>query len=216
MIDIEIFSDVICPWCFIGKSRLDKVLTTELGDGVKLRWRPYQLYPATPLEGVDRIEMLRRRYGPDADTARLPQRIASEASEEGIELRYDLIQRTPNTLMAHRLLELAHETESESDQQHELAQALFVGYFCAGRDVGNLETLVEIAAEVGMDTAIVRDYLLGERGLAEVKLQLERAVDIGVSGVPGYYLGNAFLLPGAQTVDTMEQIIRRVQTRLMG
>ena len=97
---VEIFSDVICPWCFIGKRRLDQTLTrlnAELAAAVRLRWRPYQLYPNLPPEGVNRAELLRQRYGDQADSARVPERIRAEAEEEGIELRFDLIQTTPNT-----------------------------------------------------------------------------------------------------------------------
>ncbi len=210
MLSIEIFSDVICPWCFIGKRRLDQVLSTELGEGVFLRWRPYQLYPQIPLEGVDRREYLERRYGPNADRAGMPARIAEEAAAEGIELRYDLIERTPNTLLAHRLLELgfAHGC------QHELAEALFQAYFCDGRDVGDPDTLVAIAADTGIEAQTAQAYLTSEAGLDEVQAQLARAPDVGVSGVPGYYLAESFLLPGAQSADTMTQIIQRVKAKL--
>jgi predicted DsbA family dithiol-disulfide isomerase len=212
MLDIEIFSDVICPWCFIGKHRLDSVLATSVGEGVRVRWRPYQLYPQIPAQGVDRGEYLERRYGPNADRGRMPPRIAEEAAVEGIELRYDLIERTPNTMLAHRLMELAWENGC----QHELAEALFQAYFCQGRDVGDAATLLAIAVETGMDGDAVSEFLAGDAGLAEVRAQLERAVDVGVSGVPGYYLANGFLLPGAQSADTMGQIISRVKTRLAG
>ena len=212
MLDIEIFSDVICPWCFIGKQRLDSVLATAVGEGVRVRWRPYQLHPQIPVLGVDRVEYLERRYGPDADRGRMPARIAQEAAAEGIELRYDLIERTPNTLAAHRLMELAWEQGC----QHELAGRLFAAYFCQGRDVGDAATLVEIAVEAGMDGHVAREFLAGDGGLAEVQVQLERAVEVGVSGVPGYYLAEGFLLPGAQAADTMGQIISRVKTKMAG
>ena len=210
MLDIEIFSDVICPWCFIGKRRLDAVLATEVGDGVSVRWRPYQLYPQIPPQGADRREYLERRYGPNADPGRMPARIAEESQAEGIQLRYDLMERTPNTLLAHRLLEFAHEQGC----QHELAEALFQAYFCAGRDVGDASTLVEIAAATGIPAAAAADYLASDAGTQAVQTQLARAVEVGVSGVPGYYLASGFLLPGAQTADTMAQIISRVKTKL--
>lgn len=210
MLDIEIFSDVVCPWCFIGKRRLDRVLQGELGDNVSLRWRPYQLYPNMPPEGFDRADYLARRYGPDADLSRAPGRIAQEAQAEGIDMRYELIERMPNTLLAHQLLEFAHP----SGLQHELAEALFVAYFCEGRDVGELQTLIAIAAEVGLNAAKAGEFLRGNEAVTEVRNQLERAPDLGVSGVPGYYLADSFLLPGAQDSDTMAQIITRVKTKL--
>ena len=210
MLEIEIFSDVICPWCFIGKRRLDRVLDSPLGEDVTLRWRPYQLHPRLPLEGMDRDEYLARRYGADADRGRVPARIRAEAEAEGIELRFDLMKRLPNTLLAHRLLEYAHAAGC----QHALADVLFVGYFCEGADVGDVDTLVGLAERVGLDGAAVRTFLLGSDATGEVHAQLARAPELGVSGVPGYYLANAFLLPGAQTDDVMAQIIERVKTRL--
>ncbi len=212
-LQIEIFSDVVCPWCFIGKRRLDHALL-EIGrvrtTPVHLRWRPYQLYPRIPAEGMDRRDYLQRRYGADADPGRVPARIREEAAEVGIKLRFDLIRRTPNTLLAHRLLELAVQCQV----QHELAEALFNAYFCQGLDVGNLDVLVEVAAGRGIDPAQSRAFLRSNEAEEEVRTQLERAPDIGVSGVPGYYLANGFLLPGAQTSDVMVQIINRVMDKM--
>ncbi len=210
MLEIEIFSDVVCPWCFIGKRRLDSALQGALGEGVSLRWRPYQLHPNIAPEGVDRHAYLQRRYGPEADSARVPGRIAQEAAGEGIDLRYDLIERMPNTLMAHRLMEFA----DHHGCQHAMAEALFQGYFCLGLDVGDLEVLVSIAQSCGIPAEEARTFLSGSDALDEVHAQLERAVDVGVSGVPGYYLANGFLLPGAQTSETMGQIISRVKNKL--
>ncbi|MEM9620379.1 MAG: DsbA family oxidoreductase [Pseudomonadota bacterium] len=209
---IEIFSDVVCPWCFIGKRRLDKTLqAADLQEtDISLRWRPYQLHANLPDAGVDRLDYLQQRYGPDADPGRIPERIRAEAEDEGIELRFDLIKRTPNTLLAHRLLEFA----VPHDKQHELAEALFIAYFCQGKDVGKRDVLVEVAAGVGLDSAAAAEFLSSDAGTAEVQQQLARAPELGVSGVPGYYIANAFLLPGAQTSEVMGQIINRVRERI--
>ncbi len=209
-LQIEIFSDVVCPWCFIGKRRLDRVLDSPLGQDVELRWRPYQLHPRLPLEGMDRDEYLTMRYGDRADRGRVPERIREEAESEGITLRFDLMRRLPNTLQAHRLLEFAHDHGC----QHELADALFVAYFCEGRDVGDDSTLVDVAAAVGLDRNAAAAFLESDAAMAEVEKQLARAPDLGVSGVPGYYLADAFLLPGAQTAEVMAQIIERVKSKL--
>jgi predicted DsbA family dithiol-disulfide isomerase len=210
VIEIEIFSDVVCPWCFIGKRRLDKALAGELGTDVTLRWRPYQLHPAMPAEGLDRGEYLTRRYGAQAEPGRIPERIDAEARDEGIELRFDLMPRMPNTLLAHCLLEFGYAQGA----QHELAEALFVGYFCEGRDVGAMNDLLAMAASVGLDTVAAQRYLEDGAGIEEVRAQLARAPELGNSGVPGYYLANAFLLPGAQTSEVMGQIISRVKAKL--
>lgn len=211
MLQIEIFSDVICPWCFIGKRRLDQVLQSELGDGITLRWRPYLLYPNLPEEGMDRLELLTRRYGAAADPGKVPERILEEAGAEGIELRFDLIKRTPNTLQAHRLLEFAQVC----NVQQQLSERLFLAYFCEGKDVGNRDVLVALANEVGMDEKATSTYLAGQEGTAAVREQLSRAPELGISGVPGYYLADSFLLPGAQTSEVMGQIITRVKDRLL-
>ena len=186
MLQIEIFSDVICPWCFIGKRRLDGVLAGELGNDVELRWRAFQLYPQLPLDGVDRGELLKRRYGDAADPARIPERIASEAEMEGIALRFDRITRTPNTLLAHRLLEFAYD-QGGPGLQHALAEALFQGYFCDGVDVGQAAGLVAIAASTGMDAEAVDAFLNSTEHADTVASQLARAPELGISGVPGLF-----------------------------
>ena len=152
---------------------------------------------------------MQRRYGAAAESGRVPSRIREEAEQEELELRYDLIRRVPNTLLAHRLMELAEL----KDSQHALADALFVGYFCNGEDVGDIDTLAGIGAQVGLDPKETHKLLAGDFALEEVQRQLQRAPDLGVVGVPGYVLGGGFLLPGAQSVDTMQQIITRAKLR---
>ena len=234
MLSIEIFSDVICPWCFIGKRRMDGALASEVGDGVSLRWRPYMLYPNIPSSGWDRFEFLQRRYGADADKARIPKRLQQEADDVGIELRYDLIQRTPNTLMAHRLMDwiydqsinaLGRPDASASGQasdvvankaalaQHRMAEILFQGYFCHGLNVGDADVLVDLAAEAGVEIAGLMAFLLSEQGTDAVNAQLARAPDLGIAGVPGYLMGGSFLLPGAQSEETITKIVTRAKAR---
>jgi predicted DsbA family dithiol-disulfide isomerase len=209
-LEIEIFSDVICPWCFIGKRRLDQVLASELGTDVTVRWRPYQLYPNIPDGGYDRDDYLRRRYGDAADRGRVPERIAQEANDAGIALRYDLIKRMPNTLTAHRLLDWSFPF----DRQHALSEALFVAYFCDGLDVGQTEVLATIASAVGLDGTETQRFLDSDAGSNEVRLQLERVLDVGITGVPGYLFAGGFLMPGAQSVETMSQILERVKQKV--
>lgn len=207
---IEIFSDVVCPWCYIGKKRLDAVMITPAGEGVTLRWRPYQLYPNLPPEGMDRARYLRARYGADADRGRAPRRIEAEAEEVGLKLDYSAIGTMPNTFQAHRLLELA----AAHGVQHDLAEILFDYYFCSGRDVGDLDVLVEAARAAGLDGALARDYLFGSQGADAVREQLTRAMEVGVSGVPCYLLAGRFALPGAQTREVMAQFMTRAKSLL--
>ena len=206
--EIEIFSDVVCPWCYIGKKRLDAVMDTPVGEGVTLRWRPYQLYPNLPPDGMDRARYLEARYGADADRGRVPERIEAEAGEVGLKLDFSAIEKMPNTFQAHRLLELA----AAHGVQHELAELLFDYYFCSGRDVGDLDVLVEAAETLGLERDPVRDYLGGTEGVDAVRKQLQRAVDVGVSGVPCYLLAGRFALPGAQAPEVMAQFITRAKS----
>jgi predicted DsbA family dithiol-disulfide isomerase len=211
---IEIFSDVVCPWCYIGKRRLDSVLESPVGDDVELIWRPYQLYPNLPARGYLREAfLLARNPGAqdlDALRARIPSRIRADAEDVGLNFDFGAMEYMPNTDLAHRLLDFA----ASQGVQHELAEVLFRYYFCEGRHVGDVEVLVAAASAVGMDEASVRAHLAGDEGIAELHNQLERGIELGVSGVPCYLLGGGFMLPGAQTTDVIESFIVRAKERL--
>ncbi len=217
---IEIFSDVICPWCYIGKRRLDMVMRTEVGKDVELAWRPYQLYPNIPAGGLLREDVLRARHpeaeGEDLDTLKrkVPSRIRAEAEGLGIEFDFAAMETVPNTRLAHRLLMFVEDVIGSRALQHDLAEELFSLHFCHGRDVGDAGVLVEASERLGLDGAEVRDHLAGDAGTAALDRELARAVDVGVSGVPGFFLGGRFLLPGAQTPDVIGQFISRAKERL--
>ncbi|MCR9277392.1 MAG: DsbA family oxidoreductase [Pseudomonadaceae bacterium] len=210
---IEIFSDIICPWCFIGKRRLDVVLAGPTGDGVSVRWRPWQLQPNVPAQGIDRMKQLRSRYGEGASLARVPGRIREEASSVGLELNYAAITKTPNTAAAHALMDVAHD----QGLQHELAEQLFRAHFLDGLDVGDEMALMEIARASGLSEPDVSQCLSGpgrEQADREMSVQRERAMELNIAGVPSFLLANSYVLPGAQTVDSLAQIIERAKSRL--
>lgn len=211
---IEIYSDVICPWCFVGKRRLDAALATSAGEDVELVWRPYQLYPNLPATGMDRDEYLARRYGERAERARVPRRIVEEGEDAGIAFDYGAIGHMPNTLTAHRLLDRA-ERVSGAGSQHELAEVLFRFYFCEGRDVGDLETLCEAASEAGLDAGETRAYLASGVDEEDMRARIRGAFGVGVVSVPCYLL-SGFMLPGAQTSDVMAQFIERAKVKRAG
>ena len=210
---IEIYSDVVCPWCYIGKRRLDGALATQAGEGVEVVWRPYQLYPNLPPTGVDRDEYLARRYGERADRARVPTRIVEEGEDAGITFDYGKIGRMPNTLTAHRLLDHA-ERVAGTAVQHELAEVLFRFYFCEGRDVGDIDTLCEGAEEAGLDLEEARSYLADGDDEEEMRVRIKGAIETGVVSVPCYMLAGSFMLPGAQTSEVMIQFIERAKQKL--
>ena len=218
---IEIFSDVICPWCFIGKRRLDMVMDTSVGEGVELMWRPYQLHPNMPAGGILREDLLRARHPEaediDALKRKVPGRIAEEAEDVGLKFDFGAMELMANTLLAHRLLSFSAAycgTTESNTVQHQLAEVLFRYNFCDGRNVGDLEELVCAAAEVGLPQDAVRDYLLSDAGVDELVADLDRAVDLGVSGVPCFLLGGSFQLPGAQTPEVISQFVQRAKERL--
>ncbi len=209
---IEIFSDLVCPWCFIGKRRLDRVLASPVGEDVEVHWRAYQLAPRLPVEGVDRAGYYAARFG--TDSKKVPTRIVEEAGLEGIIMNFAAIDRMPNTFLGHRLMAYA-ETSGGAALQHELAEALFQAYFQQGKDVGDRETLLAIGATVGLDAPLARDYLAGDGGIAQVQAELDRAMDVGVSGVPCFLLGGAFPIPGAQNAEVMASFITRAKQKLV-
>lgn len=206
---IEIFSDVVCPWCYIGKRRLDLALAGEAGKDVEVTWRPFQLYPQLPAQGVDRDRFFRARFGESADASQVYKRIVAEAESVGLELNFRAVEKMPNTLLAHRLLAWAEG----SGLQHELADALFRSYFQLGLDVGDLTVLAAAAAAVGLDGEAAARYLGSDEGLAEVTAQLDRGHELGVTGVPFFVLAGKFAIPGAQTPQVMAQLIARAKER---
>ncbi len=210
---IDIYSDVVCPWCYIGKKRLDQVLAGPVGEGVTLTWRPYQLYPNMPIEGMNRTEFLTARYGDRADRSRIPERIRTEAEDVGLNFDFAAIERMPNTFQAHRLLDYAHAAGS-AEIQHELSEVLFRFHFEEGRDVGDVATLAEAAAQAGLDGGKAFAYLTSREGVRNVRAHLSAASEAGISGVPCYLLAGKFTLPGAQLPEVMEQFIGRAKERL--
>jgi predicted DsbA family dithiol-disulfide isomerase len=208
--DIEIFSDLICPWCFIGKRRLDRALEQISTDDIRIQWRPFQLYPDLPVEGVDRAAFYKARFGPDADARKVGARITEEAREAGIALDYPRIARVPNTLNGHRLVAFF----DGDPRQHALMDALFTAYFIEGRDLGDSDVLSTIAERFGADAATIRARLESEELVREISGQVQGAYNAGLSGVPCFVLAGRFGIPGAQPVDTMRQFIERARERL--
>jgi len=204
---IDIVSDLICPWCFIGKRRLDSVLATPAGAGVVPRWRPFQLYPQMPMEGMERAAFMKARFGEDGAKRGTPSVIVDEAKAVGIDLRYDLVKRVPNTLNGHRLVDWI----GPGPEQHALMDTLFRYYFLEGRDLGDLETLADAAASVGADRAAALALLESDAGTDEVRSLVRDAYDAGVTGVPCFVLPTGFAIPGAQPAEVLVRVIERAR-----
>ena len=207
--EIEIFSDLICPWCFIGKRRLDRALAAG-GDDIRLTWRPFQLYPDLPMEGVDRAAFYKARFGPDADAKKIGERIGVEANEAGITLDYSRIATVPNTLTGHRLVSFFEGDE----RQHSLMDDLFRAYFCDGKDLGDVDVLADIAVGQGEDREAIVKRLTSDEGARSIRAQVQGAYGSGLTGVPYFVLGGKFGVPGAQSSETMVQLIARAREKL--
>lgn len=207
---IEIFSDVVCPWCYIGKRRLDAILDSPAGEGLTVTWRPYQLYPQLPEEGMPREAFMAARFGDGARASEIYQRVRAEAEQEGLALDFNAIRVAPNTLRAHRLLSWAEG----SGRQHDLAEALFRGYFQEGRDVGDPAVLAAAAGSVGLDHDAAAEMLAGQDEVDKVRQELSLAEAVGVTGVPFFVMAGKFAIPGAQPREVMTQLIERARERL--
>ena len=198
MLTIDVISDVICPWCFIGKRRLEKALA---GRPATVRWHPFQLNPDMPREGIDRKEYRIRKFGSWERSLELDAQVAAAGRGEGITFDFDRMARTPNTLDAHRIIWLA----GERGVQDAVVEALFLAYFTDGRDLSDRATLAEVAAGAGLDRDEVVELLEGDKGLDVVRAGEEQARRIGVSGVPFFVVNGKVALSGAQPPEMFRQ-----------
>jgi len=207
VVDIAVFSDVVCPWCYVGRRRLERAV--ELLDGkheVRVTWKPYQLNPWVPAEGMDRAEYRRIKFGSAERSSGMDIRLKEAGDGEGIDLAFEKIGRTPNTLNAHRLIWLA----AQHGRQIEMVDTLFVAYFTEGRDIGDNATLVELAGAAGLDTEAIARFLDSDEGLAEVEEEEQVGRSLGIDGVPFYLLADKYGVSGAQPPDVLVNVIERV------
>jgi predicted DsbA family dithiol-disulfide isomerase len=202
---IDVVSDVICPWCFLGKRRLDAALARIEDLDVLVRWRPFMLDPTIPPEGLDRQDYMLAKFGPERlKTIHDPLIAAGE--ELGVPFEFDAITRTPNTLDAHRLIRWAHTVE----RQHETAERLFMAYWNEGQDVGDRDVLARCAGDAGINAAQIRELLDSAQDVEETKAEIQHATSIGVTGVPTFILGQSYALVGAQSPEVLVDAIGRV------
>ncbi|WP_421990206.1 DsbA family oxidoreductase [Roseococcus sp.] len=204
---IDVISDAICPWCWIGKANLDAALKL-IGPAAaefSVHWRPFQLNPDMPPEGVERAAYRARKFGSETRGAELDANVAEVGRKAGLEFRHDLMLRTPNTINAHRLLQWSGG-QSTGPGQHEMAEALFRAYFHEGKDVGDLDTLAEIAATLGLDAAA---FLASDELAEEVRAQDAYFRKIGISGVPSFAVDGRVLFSGAYPADQIAAALTR-------
>lgn len=207
---VEIYSDVACPWCYIGERRFKRALAAYPdAANVEVVFRSYQLDPGAPGEAVPLSEYLQKRFGRPVDA--MLQQVSDAGKGEGIEFDWDRALSV-NTLTAHRLLHLA-ETEYGAAVQRELAERLFEAHFSRGGDVADPELLTDLAVSVGMDEARVREYLASDEGLEETRAEIDRARGLGISAVPTFVFEGQFAVQGAQSASTFLQALEQVAER---
>lgn len=203
---LDIISDAICPWCWIGKRQLERALPRLKGQGIRLdvHWRPFQLNPAMPREGMARDEYRAAKFGSAARGAELDAQVAKAGEAVGLKFRHDLMRRTPNTIDAHRLIARA----GEQGGQEKIVEALFRAYFQQGQDIGSRAVLAEIAAEAGMDRDETEAFLAGDALEAEVREEDAAARRAGLQGVPSFALDGHILFSGAVPGETMAEAVQ--------
>jgi predicted DsbA family dithiol-disulfide isomerase len=199
---LDIFADVICPWCWIGKRRLERALKMRPQEGLQIRWRAFQLNPGMPVGGMDRKEYLSAKFGGDGQATRIYDVVRAAGESEGLDFHFERIERTPNTLRAHRLVRLAQDRGKGGP----MMEALFQAYFDRGEDIGDRDALIEIAAPLGLTAEDVRKQLDGAEGMESVQAEDALARRHGINGVPCYIFNGKFALAGAHEPEVLFQL----------
>ncbi|MCR9213557.1 MAG: DsbA family oxidoreductase [Proteobacteria bacterium] len=191
---IDIVSDTVCPWCFIGKRKLEKALAERPDLEVEITWRPFQLHPDMPIEGADRKEFIAKKFGSHERAKDLYNNVKMAGDAVDIPFEFEKIKRSPNTLDSHRLLRWSESAGC----QDAMAEILFRRFFIDGEDLGDRAVLIAAAAEAGMDENLVARLLEEGADLDTVAKEDQMAREMGVSGVPFFIIDNKYALSGAQ------------------
>ncbi|NQW10930.1 MAG: DsbA family oxidoreductase [Alphaproteobacteria bacterium] len=191
---IDIFSDVICPWCFIGKRRLERALREKPQEDLEIHWRAFQLNPDMPIQGMPRQAYLDTKFGNKERATQIYETIRQNGAREDIDFQLDKIQRTPNTVKAHRLIRFA----SEQGMADPLVERLFTGYFYEGVDIGDADRLADLAEDAGLQRGEVAVFLESSEGTADVLAETRFAYENGINGVPCFIFDRHYALAGAQ------------------
>ena len=211
---IDIISDVVCPWCFIGKRNLERALESwnakHPDETPVVRWHPFQLNPQLPASGVPRKQYLEQKFGGPARAKEIYARVSAAGSRAGIEFDFDAIQVQPNTIDAHRLLHFA----AEHGKQDEMAEAIFRRYFLEGADLTSAQTLADIAQQAGLDRDEAAAYLASATDRELIEEQDRRARAIGVEGVPFFIFNQRLALSGAQPPEVIVEAMEKAREEL--
>jgi predicted DsbA family dithiol-disulfide isomerase len=208
---IDIVSDAICPWCYIGKRRLEKALALAPQPDLQIGWRPFQLNPDMPPEGMDRQEYLRLKFG-DRGGGGMYQAVEEAGRGEGISFAFDRIKRTPNTILAHRLIRHAQS----AGRQEEAVETLFRAYFTEGGTIGEIDTLVGLAEAMKLDPAAVRAFLESDAEEEAIRAEDKFARQIGIQGVPCFIIDRKYAVSGAQPPEAFLEIFELAKKEATG
>lgn len=209
-VKLDILSDPICPWCYIGKTNLDKALASVPDHPFVIEWHPFQLNPDMPEGGMDRREYLERKFGGKEGAVRAYAPVVEHAEKAGLNIDFEAMKRTPNTLDAHRLIHWA----GIEGKQNQVVDALFIAYFVQGRDIGDHEVLADIADSVGMDAAVVLKLLKSDADRDDIRQRDTHSREMGVNSVPTFIVANQHAVPGAQPPELWAQVIGEIMSQL--
>ena len=208
---LEIFSDVVCPWCYIGKRRFDRAVANLATAGINLilevNYRPFQLDPTAPLGAPSPVrDAYAKKFGSPERADEILRHVTTVAATEGINFKIDIAVRA-NTSLAHRLIALAQTTELDHTK---LKESLMIAYFCEGRDISNIDTLIDIGEAFGLDHAQVSEMLNSEQSSQQLDADLSRASELSVTAVPTYVFNEQWSVPGAQDSETFERVLKKL------
>ncbi len=203
---IDIVSDVVCPWCYIGKRRLERALETAGLDAVKIGWRPFQLNPEMPEEGQDRRSYLKMKFGGDGSGGSMYDAIQAAGTEERIPFEFSRIETQPNTVKAHRLIYYG----GEQGCQDAVVEGLFIAYFTDGQNIGDTDVLVAVAVAAGLDGDATRAYLDSDEDADRIRNEDQVARQMGVQGVPCFIINRKYAVSGAQDPSVFLQIFEKI------
>lgn len=209
-VKLDIFSDPVCPWCYIGKTHLDRALSTVPNHPFVIEWHPFQLNPDMPAEGMDRRAYLEGKFGGKKAAVRAYTPVVENAKAAGLTINYEDMKRTPNTLDAHRLIHWA----GIEGKQNAVVDALFQTYFVDARDIGDAEVLGDIADSIGMDAAIVLKLLASDADRQDIKDRDAHSRKMGLSSVPTFIIGGQHAVPGAQPPEMWQKVIAELNQQL--
>ncbi len=210
MIRLDIFSDPVCPWCYIGKSNLDRALETRPEHPFTVEWHPFQLNPDMPPEGRDRAAYLEEKFGGKLKAVQVYAQVVEAARAAGLDIDFAAIPRIPNTLDAHRLIHWA----GIEGKQNAVVSALFRAYWRDGRDIGDRSVLAQVAADAGMDGAVTARLLDTDADRDDIAARDLDARRKGVNAVPTFLIARQYVLSGAQPVALWQQVIDELSEKL--